>query len=212
MDAFIGLVNGYVYGGTDQALANKTASGSVYYKLNANSITVTEYDAKIQDLLFAFSTDPGSLNTYKGYAIKPAVDGAGQEEYVTEFADAGRELLGMGGNSYIVVGTDYGYHFMFFSQVFDTNYGYATLVDYLNSLLGEVKTEDYWKAQFDAMLKDWDEYEDKDSYLFLLSSEMTTSKVTSAQNLRQTNVINQYTYERPSVKKYTKTYSELVAE
>ena len=62
------------------------------------------------------------------------------------------------------------------------------------------------------MLNDWNEYEDKDSYLFLLSSEMTTSRVTSAQNLRQNNIINDYTYERPSVKKYTKTYSELVAE
>ena len=206
---FVAEIENYVYGETKTTEAS--ANTSVYKKVTATQ-SLPEYDARIQDLLFAFSTDPGSLNTYKGYAIKPAVDGAGQEEYVTEFADAGRELLGMGGKSYIVVGTDYGYHFMFFSQVFDTNYGYATLVDYLNSLLGEVKTEDYWKDQFNAMLNDWNEYEDKDSYLFLLSSEMTTSRVTSAQNLRQNNIINDYTYERPSVKKYTKTYSELVAE
>ncbi len=212
LDDFILLVNNYVYGGVDQQLTYKVPSGAVYYGFDGNGTTVSEYDAKIQDLLFAFSTDPGSLNTYKGYAIKPEVDGANQEEYVTEFAEAGRGLLEVGGKSYAVVGTDFGYHFMFFSEVFTANYGFINLVDYLNSLLGETKTEDYWKTEFENMLKDWDDYENKDSYLFLLTSELSTSKVTKAQNIRQTNVINQYTYERPSVEKFTKTYSELVAE
>lgn len=212
LDDFIRLINGYVYGGADQELQNKAPVGEIYYGFDGNGVAVTEYDAKIQDLLFAFSTDPGSLNTYKGYTIKPEVDGAGQEEYVTEFANAGRMLLEVGGNSYVVVATDFGYHFMFFSEVFTADYDFSDLIAYLNSLEGKTKTEDYWKAQFEAMLTGWNDYEDKDSYLFLLTSELTTSKVTSAQTIRQTNVINQYTYERPSIEKFTKTYSELVAE
>ena len=212
LDDFIRLVNDYVYAGADQELQNKTPVGEIYYGLDGNSVAVTEYDAKIQDLLFAFSTDPGSLNTYKGYTIKPEVDGAGQEEYVTEFANAGRMLLEIGGNSYVVVATDFGYHFMFFSEVFTADYDFSDLITYLNSFIGEAQTEEYWKSQFETMLAGWNDYEETDSYLYLLTSELTTSRVSKAQTIRQTNVINKYTYESPSIERFTKTYSELVAE
>lgn len=209
LDGFIAEMENYVYG---EAKTTETSSNtSVYKKVNATQAKA-EYDARIQDLLFAFSTDPGSLNTYKGYTIKPAVDGGAQEEYVIEFAEAGRELLSMGGKSYIIVGTDFGYHVMFFSEVFTADYDFSDLVSYLNNNLGETKTEDFWKQEFVTMLDNWDDYENKDSYLFLLTSELSTSRVTKAQNIRQTNIINEYTYEKPSVEKFEKTYSELVAE
>ncbi len=212
LDEFIGLINDYVYGGADKDLANKTSSGEVYYSLNGSGIAYSEYDAKIQDLLFAFSTDPGSLNTYKGYAIKPAVDGSNTEEYVESFAKAGRELISSGQNSYTVVATDYGYHFMFYSQLLNADYGYENLVAYLNALSGKTETEEYWTAELNNMINGWDDYEDTDSYLYLLMSEMSSTRVSKAYTEKQTNVINQYTYEKKSIERFEKTYSDLVAE
>ena len=61
LDEFVKLVNGYVYGDENIAL-NGGADISVYSQYNCNT-KPEEYENKINELLFAFSTDPGSLNT-----------------------------------------------------------------------------------------------------------------------------------------------------
>jgi hypothetical protein len=116
----------YVYGSSTPTEVVVPTSGSIYKKYKTSAV-VEEYDAKINELLFAFSTDPGSLNTFKGYAVKPIPEGTDPEEYVQEFADGARELLEMGGTSYIIVATDNGYHIMFFSEVFNADYNFASL-------------------------------------------------------------------------------------
>ena len=83
-----------------------------------NTLTELLVDAKINELLFAFSTDPGSLNKYKGYVISPN----NTEGFVESFSDAGKELLAMGGKSYIIVASDYGYHVIYFVASNDNYY------------------------------------------------------------------------------------------
>lgn len=213
LDQFIELVNTYVYGETYKNSDYKIPSGEIYASFDGKNIDVSEYDAKIQDLLFAFSTDAGSLNTYKGYVIKPAVDGSNTEEFVESFANAGRQIIEYGNNSYCVVASDYGYHFMFYSQVFTPDYSAgATLVDYLNNLSGKNESKDYWKAQLAEMVNGWDDYEETESYLYLLMSEMSSARVSNAQSERENNIVNEYTYAKSGVTKYEKAYKDLLAE
>lgn len=152
-----------------------------------------EYDAKIQELLFAFSTDPGSLNTYKGYLIKPPVDGADSEEFVKTFGDAGRELISKGAG-YVVVASDYGYHLMFYSEKIDVNYGFASLDEYLNTL-GIDNNGLTWDKYFEKQLKDWDKFVETDNYLYYLANSLVTERIGNETENTRNNVINKYRYE-----------------
>ena len=202
---FVSMMEEYVYGETKTGESNDNVS--VYKKVESTS-ALAEYDERINELLFAFSTDDGSLNTYKGYAIKPIPDGGNAEEYMQEFADAGRELLNMGGNSYIMVATDYGYHVMFYSQKFTTNYGFDNLTDYLNS----VETKD-WAAEFANIIDNYDDYEDTDSYLYLLTDSIISVKVANASSDKQRKVINKYIHDKDTcgVTWYKDRYADLLA-
>lgn len=202
---FIKIMETYVYG-AEQIGQNDPTNPSVYRKLNT-SVEVTEYNEKINELLFAFSTDPGSLNTYKGYAIKPIPDGANTEEYMQEFADAGRELLKMGKTSYIIVATDYGYHVMFYSQMFD-NYNYDTLAKYLETFgIADGKQE------FNNIISNYEDYENQDGYLYLLTSSIVSSQLSNKVASEQREIINKYIYneETSGVVKYESRYEDLLA-
>lgn len=200
---FVDLFEEYIYG----AKVNKPLSTGAYYKEYQFDGDVVEYDEKINELLFAFSTDPGSLNTYKGYAIQPKPDGADAEQYMQEFADAGRKLLTMGGKSYIMVATDYGYHVMFFSEVLNTNYGYDTLEDYLDASFGQ---ED-WSAEFATLISDFDEYEDKENYMYLLLDSLSSTATNKALTDYQNKVINKYIYGSDTcVITHPEVYSDLL--
>ncbi len=143
--------------------------------------------------MFAFSTDSGSLNTWKGYAVKPAVDGSGSEEYVQTFADAARQLIELGGNSYIIVATDYGYHVMFYSELLNKDYGYANLTAYLDSL--SIDKGESWAKYLENMLNEWDDFEDTDNFLYTFVNSLTSAKVTAAQTAENNKVLNKYRYE-----------------
>ncbi len=171
---------------------------------------VEKYDEKINDLLFAFSTDSGSLNTFKGYTIKPEVDGSDTEEYVTTFAEAGRKLLENGKDGYVIVASDYGYHVMFFSEVLTANIGgYTSLVEFLNATEG-VKD---WEAEYDNLLENWLDYEEVDSYLYLLVNEISSNRVNDEINKVRTKIINQYRYDSTDyVTIYEDTYANLLGE
>ncbi|MBQ9113347.1 MAG: hypothetical protein IJY05_00290 [Clostridia bacterium] len=64
--------------------------------------------AAVNEILFAYSTDPGSLNTYMGYAVSPY-----KTNFVPEFEYAAQEVVRNGVGSYVVCATDYGWHITF---------------------------------------------------------------------------------------------------
>lgn len=213
LDEFIAEMNAYLYGTTGTYTLNADPYDSVYATYNASGLDKEVYEQKINELLFAFSTDAGSLNTYKGYLVKPAVDGSETEQYVTSFADAGRELLTgkYGENGYIIVASDFGYHVMFYSQTLLKGYQPATnLVEYLNLVTKSNHDRDYWVAQFDAMLEDWVNYKDTESYLYLLANSVSTHAVEHANTTKTTEIINEYKFENKSYTTFEKAYKDLV--
>lgn len=62
----------------------------------------------VNEILFAYSTDPGSLNTYMGYAVSPYAT-----NFVPEFEYAAQKVVKEGVGSYAVCATDYGWHIIF---------------------------------------------------------------------------------------------------
>ncbi len=208
---FFKMMEEYLYG-SEQADAKDPADGKEIYKVVSSNATIAEYDAKINELLFAFSTDSGSLNTYKGYVIKPEVE-TGNEDYVETFGTAGRRLLGMGKSSYIAVASSFGYHVMFFSEVFTPDYTIANnLVDYLNYVANVSKTEEEWKAEFDKMVDEWDDYEDTDFYMYLLMNEISSTDVSNRLSAKEKEAYNDALYVSNSVTKYESRYSDLYGE
>ena len=208
LSEFVDMMEMYVYGKKQTAVAGVT-DPSVYKKVESN-VDVKDYTKKINELLFAFSTDPGSLNTYLGYSIQPKPSSGEAETYMQEFADAGRELLKMGKSSYIMVATDYGYHIMFYSVVLSDTYGYNNLVDYLNSQYGTKN----WEDEFNKMLADFDEYEDTDNYMYVLFNSLASSSVSKKLTDNQNSIINKYVYDSNNtyVKLFTGAYADLIIE
>ena len=206
LEEFIDFMDGYVYG------ESKTADSGTFpawlkKQVTVPANTVAEYDEKINELLFAFSTDSGSLNTWKGYAVKPAVDGSNSEEYVQEFADSARRLLGLGGNSYIIVATDYGYHVMFYSEIINGSYGFNSLVEYLDSL--GIEKDGTWDEYLADMLDGWKDFEDTDNFLYTFVDSLTSAKVSAAKTKAQNKIINEYRYS-DKVTVYSDSYADLL--
>jgi len=118
----------------------------------------------------------------------------------------------MGGPSYIIVATDYGYHVMFFSEVLKADYSFADLISYLNSEYG-TKTENEWKAELETIINNWDEEEVikpyKTQYLYLLLDSISSNAVTNAVNQYKTQTLNTYKYDS---EKYVKIFEERFAD
>ncbi|MBO7214357.1 MAG: hypothetical protein J6V66_02555 [Clostridia bacterium] len=72
-----------------------------------------------KDLIYAFSTDPGSLSSANGYVYSPKTSAT---TYVKEFSAAAKELVNdvnKGKGAYTVVATDYGYHILLCVEVIE---------------------------------------------------------------------------------------------
>ena len=193
LDEFVSFMDSYLGGAQNDNLSEYSALGASVY--GAKSLDgVSEYKAKINELLFAFSTDDGSLNTYDGYVIKPAVDGANSEEYVKTFGDAGRILLEQG-TGYVIVASDFGYHVMFYSESFNIDYSVPTLVEYLNNESGENKSAEEWKSYYENLISDWENFEKEDNYLFHTANNLTSAKVTNSLERIKRDMINTNRYE-----------------
>ena len=206
LEEFIEFMDEYVYGASKPADTG-TFPAWVKKRVTVPAGTVAEYDEKINELLFAFSTDSGSLNTWKGYAVKPAVDGSNSEEYVQEFADGARRLLELGGNSYIIVATDYGYHVMFYSEIINGSYGFNSLVEYLESL--DIVKDGTWEDYLADMLDGWKDFEDTDNFLYTFVDSLTSAKVSAATTKAQNKIINAYRYS-DKVTVYGDSYADLL--
>ena len=224
LTSFIEMMETYLYGAT-QNDAKKAGAPDAYYKVVNVDGDLAQYDEKINELLFAFSTDSGSLNTYKGYSIAPVPELGGSETYKQEFADAGRILLGMdtdaradvldsgatlGNKSYIMVATDYGYHIMFYSQVFDNTFAYETLDEYLEAFCNKYGKAD-WQSVLNDMIDNWDDFEDKDHFLYTLFDSVASTKVNTVLTNAQNKILNDYVYNDGGyVVKYESRYAELL--
>ncbi|MBQ9514146.1 MAG: hypothetical protein IJR66_04135 [Clostridia bacterium] len=207
LDEFIDMMEEYVYGAKQEGdHCTDYATGSIYRKVQIND-EVEDYDKKIEELIFAFSTDSGSLNSYKGYLISPKPPIGGSETYMQEFADAGRELIdgSMGEYSYIIVATDYGYHVMFFSEIVDGK-NYPTLTDYLASL-----GIDDGKALYDTLMATWnDEDVDSDCFLYKFIDANTGSMTSNALSESNQAVIERYKNDSKCVNINKKVYKDLI--
>ncbi len=208
LDSFIAMMEEYIYGNDSDNTVVADANPSVYKKVNA-TIAKPNYDERINELLFAFSTDSGSLNTYKGYAIEPTPED-GKEKYMQEFATAGRELINMGGKSYVIVATDYGYHVMFYSQTFD-NAGYETLVSYLNFVSGKNLDATAWAQELENLVAEWDDQEDNKTFLYAFFNSISTNRIDQALTKIQNKLLNDHVYnENGGVVRYPERYKDLM--
>lgn len=205
LEDFVTFMNGYL-GGTDAAEDYNDLGDSVYDKKLHRLSGVEEYDEKVKELIFAFSTDSGSLSNPGGYVIKPNPDGSNSEEYVTTFAEAGRKLLSANEKqSYVIVASDYGYHIMFFSKVLGVESD--DLKEYLKKECGIENAEEY----FADMMADYEDFEDKDNYLYVLTDSIVSTAVQNALTKAQTALVNKYRYEeKDCVKIFENTFSDLL--
>ena len=144
-------------------------------------------------------------------AINFILDKVEDEKYMKEFADGARELLAMEGeNSYIIVATDYGYHVMFYSEVFNSSYNYATLEEYLNKFEGQKD----WAAELDLIKANFDDEDklDTDSYLYKLFNSISTSIADKALSDEQGKILDYVFGDNDCVVKYEDRYADLLGK
>jgi hypothetical protein len=215
IDTFVKMMEEYVYGSAQDANEVDFGDSSVYRAVKTD-LSNDEYNQRINELLFAFSTDGGSMNTYKGYTVSPVPDGSNQEQYMQEFADYGRKVLNgeVGSKGYVMVATDYGYHIMFYSAAYQAGSVYANLEAYLNGECAELLEKSEftdWKAYFEDMQKNWSEFEDTDNYLYFLYNNLVSNELNEALSKHQTELLNKYYYgENSKVVTYPAVYKDLL--
>lgn len=210
LDEFIEFMDGYVYGETQTDVKGNNADKYIKKVVNSNMANA-DYDKRINELLFAFSTDPGSLNTYKGYLVSPEPEIGGTETYVKEFAKAGRLFLekDLGDKSYVMVATQYGYHVLFFSQKLDADSNFDTLVKYLNYTSGTEKDADGWTKELADLLEKWnDDKTDKKSYLYTIVDLLSDAENVYTEH--KSSILNKYKNDENYVVKYTSRYQDLL--
>lgn len=89
-----------------------------------NEEVISDSDmAKFKDLVFAYSTDGGSLQDNYGYVYSPKTS---KDTYVPEFAAAAKKAVDAGVGAYEVVATRYGYHIILCTKVINPT---ATNID-----------------------------------------------------------------------------------
>ena len=216
LDEFIAVLDAHLF---SEEESKEELPSNDYYRVVKANLLCDEFDNKVADLLFAFSTDPGSLNTYKGYTVSPEPNPAASETYVKEFANAAREVLGMPKGSYIVVGTDFGYHVIINSLALTADYHYATLDEYLDSLGVDKEGYATWKDYYEEMIKDTEKYaEDHDTNFFLYAFHQAFVSQTLSNELNKIQMDIIYSYKEKSGDSYVykkdnvTTYKERLSE
>ncbi len=68
----------------------------------------------VNELMFAYSTDTGCLNTYMGYVVSPY-----KTNFVSEFEYAAQYAVKQGVGAYVVAPSDYGWHIIYTAFVYD---------------------------------------------------------------------------------------------
>ncbi|MBQ8291295.1 MAG: hypothetical protein IJX88_02135 [Clostridia bacterium] len=132
----------------------------------------------VNELMFAYSTDTGCLNTYMGYAVSPY-----KTDFVPEFEYAAQYAVQEGVGTYVVCGTDYGWHIVYTSFVYDGGDVYGG---------------------YNAAEK---EVEGTFSNLFYESLKATAATTHTSEV--ENNVLNKYNND-DSVTRYTSRYKDLL--
>ena len=102
----------FIYYTGSVELENQTAKGFF-------DPTTDQYKAlsAVNELMFAYSTDNGCLNTYMGYSVSPY-----GTNFVKEFEKAAQDVVAQGVGSYAVCLTDYGWHIVYCSFSYKEGY------------------------------------------------------------------------------------------
>ncbi|MCQ2399345.1 MAG: hypothetical protein MJ072_02440, partial [Clostridia bacterium] len=219
IDPFLNMMDTYLFGASQSRTAGNIATtngkGQIpYYAALISNASVTGWADKINELLFAFSTDGGSLNTYKGYTIDKGYSVGYTETYVDEFAAAARYLMEQAatGNtsSYIVVGTDYGWHIIFYSELVNLSgtEDYPTLSEYLTSL-GITDGASLYKDILHG-LRDGDTTEYEKNYLYLLQQAVASSSVSSELNKKLQNDYDTYSKDGSKIVVYNERLANII--
>ncbi len=154
---------------------------------NPDSVSYKALSA-VNEIMFAYSTDTGCLNTYLGYAVSPY-----GTDFVPEFEYAAQKVVKNGVGSYAVCATDYGWHIVYCSFVYGAD----------GDVYGLYKMDD-----------DGDDYDDwaeakEGSFSNLFYESLKTTAVSNYTNEIQNNILTQYDNE-DSVKRYTSRYKDLL--
>lgn len=152
---------------------DKTQKNNAYAALSA-----------VNELMFAYSTDTGCLNTYMGYSVSPYKTSFVDEfEYAAQYAVAYADDAGVG--KYVVCATDYGWHIIYVSFVYTAGDVYG----------GYIEAEKDIEGTFSNMF-----YES-------LKSTLASNYQSEIQN----DVLNQYNNDT-NVTRYLDRYKDLWEE
>ncbi len=91
---------------------------------------------KFLDLIFAYSTDDGSLKEGYGYVYSPKTSA---KKYVPEFAESAKNVVEGGAGSYEVVATEFGYHIILCTKVIEPT---TTALDYETEFKPQLTVKD----------------------------------------------------------------------
>lgn len=176
-------------------LDNKSRSDFFNPKVGTTETVNDSYQAlsAVNELMFAYSTDTGCLNSYMGYVVSPyKTDFVSEFEYAAQAVVAGvdwnkdgtKDFEG-GVGSYVVAPSDYGWHIIYCSFVYDADDG---------DVYGGFKADEM-------------EVEGTFSYLFYESLKSTSAS--SYTSTVQNQLLNQYNNDN-AVTLHTKAYQDLL--
>lgn len=149
--------NIYYVGSVGAVTTEASAPENVLVKDSASYKAISA----VNELMFAYSTDTGCLNKYYGYSIA-SIDET--TSYVKEFEYAAQKAVTEGGiGTYYVVATDYGWHILYVSFVYDgTKNDEADLGNVFSTgfVYGERTTEGtfsyyYYQAKKSSIVSDY---------------------------------------------------------
>ena len=154
-------------------------SADEYFNATGANANQKAYKATsaFNELMFAYSTDTGCLNTYMGYVVSPY-----KTSYVPEFEYAAQYAVKQGAGTYVVCPSDYGWHIIYVTYVFEEGDVYA----------GYNHAERETEGTF--------------SYLFY---EALKSKVTSSTTIVQNGILSDYNNDT-CVTLYKDAYKDLL--
>lgn len=140
----------------------------------------------VNEILFAYSTDPGSLNMGMGYVVSPYGNG-----YVSEFEEAAQWAVEQGVGAWAVVANEFGWHIVYCSFKYENGVMYT--YDHTDAVgdeeTGKKPVEGSFSQLFYNSLKD----------------QMVSNVTTEIQAM----VLNQFNNDK-AVQKFQKAYQDLL--
>lgn len=98
---------------TGKVELENTNRAQYFYAENNDSYAAL---SAVNELMFAYSTDPGCLNSYMGYVVSPY-----KTNFVPEFEYAAQYAVKQGVGSYVVAPSDYGWHIIYVAFVYEAD-------------------------------------------------------------------------------------------